>query len=104
MASEDDGMKALGLLIAGHINILLTDQPLTDQGIDYPACCADCCGPCWALRWFMDNDPQAAEQAVKATGNDYDWVKPSGRIDWPVLIEAWSRGPLMCPHDDTEEA
>lgn len=87
--------KALGYLIAGTINITLTEL----DG-EPAACCPECCGPCSALLWYADHAPDRANDAVVAIMGGpterYDWQNPvTLDIDWSPLRAAWA---VPCPN------
>lgn len=110
---DDGGMnhlKALGFLIVGKMSVLLTERECDDEDASYfaarcdrrgvifdredfvkPACCPECCGPCAALRWLRDNDPETANRALRLTGNGYNWQFPGGDMNWRFAEDAWSR-------------
>lgn len=83
-----DGARAIGFLIAGTVNNALRWDDET------PGCCNVCCGPCKALKWLQDNQPDAVDhwlQALWGTGI-YDWQRPDGGMDWSVMQEVWRVG------------
>lgn len=91
MTTTMNAQKALGYLIAGTINATLTEYD------GEPAkCCPICCGPCSALKWYADNDRDAADAAIIAIMSGpterYDWQNPvTLNIDWQSIFEAWDR-------------
>lgn len=79
--------KAIGFLIAGHINNLV------DQAADpeFGGCCSNCCGPCAALKWMCDNMPGTTNGYVMALEEEggYDWQNEDGTINWFLVSGLW---------------
>ena len=96
-----NAQKALGYLIAGHINYTLyAPEDDTPDG-----CCPVCCGPCAALVWYRDHAPDDADSAVIAIMHDplarYEWQEfATCRIDWSLLAAVWAN---PCPNAEYHE-
>lgn len=83
-----NGAKAIGLLLAGTVNVALRIDP--DERV--PACCNICCGPCAALKWLQDNTPDAVDHWLEALDYRFDWQWSDGRMNWSVMEEVWANG------------
>lgn len=86
-----------GFLIAHAINDVLTAPP---DG-RCPECCPTCCGPCKALAWLAEYEPDSTSESVAAaSGTGWHWQLPGGHIDWAQLQAAWSRAPELACHGE----
>jgi hypothetical protein len=96
-----NAQKALGYLIAGHINHVFAMAQ--DREVD---CCPGCCSSCAALVWYRDNASDDANMAVISLMMDppttrYDWQDPvTLDIDWSAVGECWSES---CPFTNQHE-
>lgn len=81
-----DILQAIGLLIAGKVNLLLSSEE---------GCCNICCGPCAALRTLRDKYSARTSLYVTSLneGGNYSWQHPNGKIDWEPINAAWAKWP-----------
>lgn len=103
--------KALGFLVASAVNTLLQND---DEELGN-GCCIVHCGPCAALKWFMDNDSEFVNNLVisLADAANYSWQNEDGSMKWEVLQERWDSWPgcsssngvfTPCVEEEEEEA
>lgn len=59
-------------------------------------CCPNCCGTCFTLRWFRDEQDTYLTRILNKYGEGlYDWQMADGSVDWPQIEAHW---------DDTGDA
>ena len=74
---------AVAQMVAGHINILLSQEE---------GCCPKCCGPCAALAYFR-NDEMADEALsvwLEAWDLNWDWCTQDGHVRWADIEAKWT--------------
>lgn len=72
------------------VNCLLRHEVVVHPDGDVDGdCCNIQCGPCAALKWYRDNNPETLNYLVRLTGSTWSWQLPDGSIDWAQIESRW---------------